>query len=329
MRVAAAHYAAIWSAVSLTDGGTVWTFASDGRSMEEPVSEGTLASHVFSAAPDGLVVREAPDDPRFTGHPWLCGGPGRSSLFGVVIALPDGVSVGSLVVCGVAPSDSRDTSELGVLHDLAGLLADVIQALGSRAEFDELRSEVAESRSEVTSARHELARLTASDPLTGLLNRRALQERLDASLALARRTGHGMALAILDIDGFKDVNERFGAGVADALLMRVADALDAVVRDHDFVARVGADEFVVLWQAIGPEGALVAAERTLHTVNRSFELVDAHEPGSVVIETSVSLGFACFPLDAEDGVGLLRAADVAMYQAKRQGGCVRRYEQPS
>ena len=144
-----------------------------------------------------------------------------------------------------------------------------------------------------------------SDALTGLLNRRAFQERLEAELARSRRTGEPLSLAIIDADHFKDVNDRRGHAAGDALLASLADVLRAAARSTAEVARIGGEEFAAVLGSSTLEGGHEFAARVHATLAAAGEItvsigIAQAEPGS----------------DADD---LLRRADDALYRAKRDG----------
>jgi diguanylate cyclase len=312
-RLATQHYRTELGLVSLLDGERLWCQASDGRELLEVEPSASFAAPILARPDELLVVPDTLEDPRFVKHPWVTGEPGVRFLLAAPVIVPtDGRAVGTLAVLDPEQRPRPGNDELAVLRDLAALVSDALVAHQRRRDVD--------------AARAELVRLAASDPLTGLLNRRAVFDRMEAAVALARRTGHGLAVALLDLDKFKAVNDRYGHGVGDGLLLQVATALERASREHDLVARMGGDEFVLLWQALRPEGAMIAAERTWRAVTQPYRITDSDAPGTTVLELGASLGVACFPEDAEDAVGLLRAADVAMYQAKRAGGGVARFE---
>ena len=151
------------------------------------------------------------------------------------------------------------------------------------------------------------------DPLTGLANRRSLQDRLDRAVAEAQRTGRTASLLLIDLDDFKDVNDTKGHGVGDELLAAVADRLRAGVRPQDLPARLGGDEFAVLLPDVaGPADADGLARRLTRAFDRPFGLADG------VVSTGASIGVA-----GTDGCGsaeeLLRNADLALYAAKGDG----------
>jgi len=152
---------------------------------------------------------------------------------------------------------------------------------------------------------------SVTDELTGLPNARSLYVHLDGELARARRTGSQVVLLMLDLDGFKDVNDRFGHLAGNKVLQAVAEGLRRAVSGNDYVARMGGDEFVVI--AAGARSDITAAtSRRLEQATR--------EVGQAIYQEdmlSVSIGEASYPEDAVDAEQLLAAADKRMYQAKQ------------
>jgi diguanylate cyclase (GGDEF)-like protein/PAS domain S-box-containing protein len=151
------------------------------------------------------------------------------------------------------------------------------------------------------------------DALTGLANRRAFLDRLEAALARGRRHDATVAVLFCDLDRFKLVNDSLGHGVGDRLLVALADRLSVALRPEDLVARFGGDEFAILLsEASEPNHAVVAAERVLESL-RSPVLLEGRE-----LKMTASIGIAFSQPDDEPG-DLLREADLAMYQAKGRG----------
>ncbi|HEX8103258.1 MAG TPA: GGDEF domain-containing protein [Solirubrobacteraceae bacterium] len=151
------------------------------------------------------------------------------------------------------------------------------------------------------------------DPLTGVANRRRLVRTLDAAVARARRHEHGVAALAVDLDGFKAVNDRHGHAAGDEVLREVARRLVGAVRERDLVSRPGGDEFVLLLVDLG--GPAGMAERLRDRVERVLQ--EPIQVGEDRIALEAAVGLACFPADAADAAGLLRAADAAMYARKR------------
>lgn len=163
----------------------------------------------------------------------------------------------------------------------------------------------------------QLAFLAYHDGLTGLPNRIMVEQQVETALARARRGGGATALMFVDLDDFKEVNDRLGHHAGDQLLTAVATRLRSVLRSSDVLARQGGDEFLVLLSDLGDEAA-AAAERV------GTKLLSAlREPFIVAgseTRTTASIGVSLFPADAEDTETLLRHADGAMYEAKAAGG---------
>jgi diguanylate cyclase (GGDEF)-like protein len=178
---------------------------------------------------------------------------------------------------------------------------------------------------DITAAKaHEgnLRYLALHDTLTGLPNRLLLKDRLDQALRTARRSEEPLILAILDLDRFKEVNDTLGHQVGDALLVDVARRLVACVRDVDTVARLGGDEFAILLPQQGdPRSGHEVTERIVAAIHRPFSIA-----GCITLEVGVSVGVAIFPDDADNESKLMQCADVAMYDAKRHGSSIERYD---
>jgi diguanylate cyclase (GGDEF)-like protein/PAS domain S-box-containing protein len=156
--------------------------------------------------------------------------------------------------------------------------------------------------------------LAHHDTLTGLPNRAMFSDRAREVVAHARRHSKSAAFLFLDLDNFKQVNDRLGHDVGDGLLKVIASRLRASVRGDDFVARIGGDEFCVLLQDIAdPREAAAVAQKLIHELGKTYK-VGAHE-----VTSGASIGIACVPQDGEDVATLLRLADAAMYRAKDLG----------
>jgi diguanylate cyclase (GGDEF)-like protein len=157
-----------------------------------------------------------------------------------------------------------------------------------------------------------LRRLAHTDPLTGLANRLSLVDRVEQAVDGLASSTPGIALLMLDLDGFKAVNDTYGHAIGDELLMMVARRLRGSLRPSDLVARLGGDEFAVLLERVDHHQALAAAQRLLVAVNAPF----AFSRGSISLSASIGLMHAS---DARGTLDLMRDADVAMYRAKADG----------
>ena len=169
---------------------------------------------------------------------------------------------------------------------------------------------------DVTATKHQVSSLrhqAMHDALTGLPNRTLLFEALEKSIATAREQRGVLALMLMDLDRFKEVNDTFGHHFGDALLKQVAFRLQNQLRDHDIVARLGGDEFaVVLPRGIDAQFVALTARRILNTLEQPFVIEGQ------VLEVGASIGIALYPEHGGDARTLLRRADVAMYAAKQK-----------
>jgi len=156
--------------------------------------------------------------------------------------------------------------------------------------------------------------LALHDALTGLPNRRLLEDRIGHALQHATRQQHKAAVMYLDLDGFKAINDTHGHGAGDAVLKIVAERLSGCARKEDTVARVGGDEFVIVMGSLSQRADTAEpAAKLIEAIARPY-LVDGLE-----LRLSTSIGIALFPDDAGDVSKLIEAADSALYAAKRSG----------
>ncbi len=159
----------------------------------------------------------------------------------------------------------------------------------------------------------DLRRLALRDPLTGLANRAVLRDNLERAIAFARRHRRPGALLLMDLDGFKAINDTLGHAAGDALLEALAVRLQGAVRKSDLVARLGGDEFAILLHALeSPKAADDAAHRVIRAVERPLR-VAGHE-----LRPRCSIGIALLPEHGDSADALLKAADLALYEVKRE-----------
>jgi diguanylate cyclase (GGDEF)-like protein/PAS domain S-box-containing protein len=164
--------------------------------------------------------------------------------------------------------------------------------------------------------------LALHDPLTSLPNRTLLMDRLDHAIASSRRGDTRLALLILDLDRFKEINDTLGHAVGDSLLVAVGRTLGTPLRESDTVARLGGDEFAILLPSVsGLEQARDVAGRVAAATGEPFPVED------LMLDVGVSIGAAIYPEHGETAADLMRSADVAMYMAKRDGTTIAVYEE--
>jgi diguanylate cyclase (GGDEF)-like protein/PAS domain S-box-containing protein len=200
----------------------------------------------------------------------------------------------------------RDGTLLWVEAHASPLIDEDGELYGAVASYDDVTLRVEEDRR----TRHE----ADTDPLTGLANRRALERTLAGALARAAARGRVAAVLMLDLDGFKKINDSHGHAAGDAALREVARRLRRCVRERDLVARLGGDEFVVLLTDVG--GSSGAAQEACERVDAALSEPIVLEQGEMVLRAAI--GVATFPGDGADAPSLLAFADRAMYAAKHR-----------
>ena len=171
-----------------------------------------------------------------------------------------------------------------------------------------------DDRARALQAAQQAMQLALYDPLTGLPNRKLLDERLNQALLKAKRSQGHVALLFIDLDKFKPVNDNFGHACGDLLLKEVARRLQSCMRESDTASRLGGDEFVALLVDIeGRHGVMVAALKALECLNAPYEIAGR------IFDISASIGAALYPEHGTNSKSLMRSADLAMYAAKNAG----------
>jgi diguanylate cyclase (GGDEF)-like protein len=229
------------------------------------------------------------------------------------IALPAGWHAGMATMAARLPFRGfelvRDQADGEVRHySLSG--EPVFDASGGFRGYRGVGREITE-RKQVEQA---LARLTHYESLTGLPNRALLTDRLNHAIARADRSGSLLAVMILDLDNFKEINDALGQAVGDQMLTEAARRLQSCLRSIDTLARLGDDEFAVLLEGVADFDEISqVAQRLLGAVAERAE-VSGHE-----LYLSASVGLAVYPVDDQEAEALLRNANLAMHHAKREG----------
>lgn len=214
----------------------------------------------------------------------------RGAIIGIPLKVGDSVvgvmNMARSTVGGFSASELR----------LLGLLADQAAVAISNASLHQI-----------------ISRQAYSDTLTGLPNRRALDERLEQEVQSARRNGYSFAVVMMDLDGFKDVNDTYGHSVGDDVLRTVFSQMARGVRNTDFLARYGGDELTLILTQSDMSSARIVTGKILEGMKRlKFALPDKKR-----LNLGISGGIALYPVHARNGPDLLRAADAALYQAKK------------
>ena len=213
---------------------------------------------------------------------------------GSIIGMP--LKVGDMVVGVMNLSRSKAGPFSPAELRLLGLLADQAAVAISNASLHQL-----------------ISRQAYSDTLTGLPNRRALDERLEEEVMAARRSNYSFAVIMMDLDGFKDVNDTYGHSTGDDLLSQVFNQMARGVRNTDFLARYGGDELTLILSQSDLSSAQIVSEKIIDGMKQiKYKLPDGKR-----LNMSISGGIALYPIHGRTGPDLLRAADAALYQAKK------------
>ncbi|GAB3191235.1 diguanylate cyclase domain-containing protein [Hydrogenophaga aquatica] len=198
----------------------------------------------------------------------------------------------------------------------ASLPVDRSDEIGDLARsFQGMQDQIAHQMVTLRDNREELEHMVQHDSLTGLPNRRMLQERLEQAIARARRNNEHVTLMFVDLDRFKDINDRLGHDAGDYVLRIVARRMQGVLREIDTVARLGGDEFVVLLDAPSPppEGIVTVAMKIIDQARADIPY------GMRTLNVGASIGISQYPEDGLTAMDLIVAADRAMYRAKADG----------
>jgi diguanylate cyclase (GGDEF)-like protein len=234
---------------------------------------------------------------RLTGWPW---NEAARQPMGQVFQLRDAEATTDPILI------RRDGSEIAIESSVATIHGREGQTAGAVTVFRDVSAQRAVSLQMTHSTHH--------DFLTGLPNRKLLEDRVRQAVALAQRHLRPMAVMFMDLDGFKHINDSLGHAMGDKLLQSVANRLVACARASDTVSRQGGDEFVVLLPEIDhADGAAMAASKMLKAVAEPHA-IDEHE-----LYVTASIGVSIFPDDGQDAETLVKHADTAMYQAKQDG----------
>jgi diguanylate cyclase (GGDEF)-like protein len=289
------------SVFSLVDENRQFMKATVGLDMRETTRDVSFCDHAIRVQ-GMMTVEDASLDPRFRNNPYVTGEHGIRFYAAVPLTSSDGYPLGALCVFDRVPR-TLSAAQSTALMTLA-------RQVNARIELRIQRRQLERALAELKQANRMLAELAATDPLTGLANRRILDERLRWEMAQLKRNHHPLAMLMFDFDNFKRRNDTYGHSEGDEVLRQFSAVLRHSVRESDLAARYGGEEFAVLLPETDEEEALHLAERILDAVRAE---VWPHEP------MTLSVGAAALADASVEGTELVKRADQALYAAKRAG----------
>jgi len=238
---------------------------------------------VASDAP--MVVTDAQADPRFDHDPLVAGGPRLRFYLGVPLRTRDGATLGTLCTVDTSPR-TPSPDQISMLADLARMVVNEM----------------------------ELRQMSLTDNLTGALTKRGFEQRVEAERVRCQRAGFALTLVAIDLDHFKNVNDRFGHAAGDTLLRAVVDTCRDSLRNCDIIGRTGGEEFVVMLPEMPGSVAAKVAERL------RIAIADLRLPASGdVAQITASIGVAMLSPGVQTTQQALLRADIALYAAKARG----------
>jgi diguanylate cyclase (GGDEF)-like protein len=272
------------SLISLVDNNRLFFKSAHGLDAREVPYPDFFCGHAIRQR-DLFVVPDANQDLRFANHPLVADSPRVRFYAGAPLITPQDYRLGTLCVIDFVP------------RQLQPKQLETLRILGRQVM-----------------CQLELNLQAMRDPLTGLYNRRQLEEGLHREVLRARRVGGSVGVMAIDVDHFKRVNDTLGHEVGDCALRGIADELSSCVREEDIACRAGGEEFVIILPGTGKTALRVRAEAVRRTIEQ------ARIPaGDGILKLTVSIGLATFPSYGDTGQAVLRAADVALYKAKAAG----------
>lgn len=299
-------------AVTLIDRDRQWFKSLQGLDGEQTPRDEAFCAHTILKPEELMVVADARQDQRFSANPLVLGDPHIRFYAGAPLLSSDGYALGSLCVFDSVPAQ-LGTPQAEALRALSRQVSRMMEMRLLRLDIDHLQSErdwyethLTEYYQQLEQVNLELSEQTRTDPLTGLPNRRALAAALTEAIGRAGEVAP--AVAIVDIDHFKMVNDIHGHGEGDLVLTELANVLKAQFSARGMAARYGGEEFVILM----PDTPLQQAELQCEYLRAAVGLLPIGLP------ITISIGLAVHRI-GESSDETLRRADAALYQAKALG----------
>lgn len=268
----------------LSFGAALDTTGNKNATWSNPRSDGL--TYTVARSGETIIIEDIQSHPLYANAP--------KDWSGSIIGIP--LKVGDTVVGVMNLARTKSGGFLQAELRLLSLLSDQAAVAISNANLHQMISHQA-----------------YSDTLTGLPNRRALDERLEAEVQSARRNGYSFAVVMMDLDGFKNINDTYGHAIGDDVLQLVFNQMSRGVRNTDFLARYGGDELTLILTQSDISSARIVTGKILDGMKRLKYVL----PDKKKLNLGISGGVAIYPVHARNAADLLRAADAALYQAKK------------
>lgn len=296
------------AAINFIDRDRQWFKSFKGLAAQESPLDTSICAHAL-LQPGLLIVPDTKQDPRFATNPLVTGEPHLRFYAGALLESHDGYPLGTLCVLDHMPRKLSEHQRFA-LQALANQVMAHMELMRSHREQELLIQEL-------EATREELARQATTDPLTGLLNRRAFERRMHQELALSGRSAAHATFLMFDLDHFKRINDKYGHQVGDEVLVRVAESCRDTLRDTDVVARWGGEEFAVLMPHTSMSYARHAATRLQERLaSVCIEAIADNMAQVPVITASIGICSLSGKRDLND---CIQRADALLYQAKAEG----------
>lgn len=290
--------------INFIDRDRQWFKSEKGLGVRETPLDISICAHAI-LQPGLFIVPDTTQDTRFANNPLVTGEPHLRFYAGALLESSDGYPLGTLCVLDYQPRELTERQRFALQTLANQVMAHMELMQAHRAQAELIRK--------LKAARDELSRHAATDPLTGLLNRRAFEQRLNQEVALIQRGASSATLMLIDLDHFKTVNDTFGHQAGDEVIVRFVKLCRQVFRQADVIGRWGGEEFVIMLPRATVAEAEHAAER-LRQLVATTAMLDAPLP----LYITISIGVCA--LNGSSNINeCLHRTDTLLYSAKGQG----------
>jgi diguanylate cyclase (GGDEF)-like protein len=291
--------------INFIDRDRQWFKSEKGLGVRETPLDISICAHAIRQQ-ELFIVPDLTQDSRFVNNALVTGEPHLRFYAGALLKSQDGYPLGTLCVLDYRPRELTERQRFALQALANQVMAHMELTRSHRAQ--------AELICELKATRQELVNLACTDPLTGLLNRRAFEQRFDQEVSLIQRGGPPAALMLIDLDHFKAVNDTLGHQAGDQILVRFIELCRETFRQADVICRWGGDEFMVMLPRASLEDAQHAAER-LHQLLATMPMM---ADGSPPFYSTTSIGL-CSVTGSSTMDDCLQRTDELLYRAKKQG----------